>query len=166
MACSCNAVACFRCTSGLMQGVAGVLQCMFALLLRLSQEDGFDFGLNLLLGVTNIPLGCAIATALTQRIECREPQEYVNLNRLGVALCAVQRRVRSGPGRAAVSTAQPGGEGDAHAFPQLQARRPRLRFSKEKTYSCGSWGSILGPSDCSGSLLMASQFSSCLPGVY
>ncbi|KAH7985423.1 hypothetical protein HPB49_026425 [Dermacentor silvarum] len=35
-----------------MQGVAGVVQCMFALLLRLSQEDGFDFGLNLLLGVT------------------------------------------------------------------------------------------------------------------
>ncbi|XP_037560085.1 uncharacterized protein LOC119437078 isoform X2 [Dermacentor silvarum] len=86
MACSCNAVACFRCASGLIQGVAGVVQCMFALLLRLSQEDGLEFGLNLLLGVTNIPLGCAIATALTQRTECREPQEYVSLNRLNVAL--------------------------------------------------------------------------------
>ncbi|XP_070388103.1 uncharacterized protein [Dermacentor albipictus] len=86
MACSCNAVASFMCASGLIQGVAGVVQCMFALLLRLSQEDGFEFGLNLLLGVTNIPLGCAIATALSQRTACREPQEYVSLNRLSAAL--------------------------------------------------------------------------------
>ncbi|XP_075535520.1 uncharacterized protein LOC142571111 isoform X1 [Dermacentor variabilis] len=86
MACSCNAVACFRCASGLIQGVAGVVQCMFALLLRLNQADDFEFGLNLLLGVTNIPLGCAISTALSQRAECREPQEYVNLNRLSAAM--------------------------------------------------------------------------------
>ncbi|XP_037517316.2 uncharacterized protein LOC119394118 isoform X3 [Rhipicephalus sanguineus] len=53
MAGSLGSVTSFRCASGLTQGVAGVVQCLFALLFKLSQEDGFDFGINLMLGLTN-----------------------------------------------------------------------------------------------------------------
>lgn len=86
MAGSRSAVACFRSSSGLVQGLAGVVQCLFALLFKLSQEDGFEFGVNLVLGLTNVPLGCVIATALAQRTECSDPQGYVNLNRFSAAL--------------------------------------------------------------------------------
>ncbi|KAL1478978.1 hypothetical protein MTO96_015966 [Rhipicephalus appendiculatus] len=81
-----GSVTCFRCASGLTQGLAGVVQCLFALLFKLSQEDGFVFGINLILGLTNIPLGCVITTAFTQQTECSDPHGYVSLNRFSVAL--------------------------------------------------------------------------------
>lgn len=81
-----GSVTCFRCASGLTQGLAGVVQCLFALLLKLSQEDGFECGINLFLGLTNIPLGCVITTAFTQQTECSDPHGYVCLNRFSVAL--------------------------------------------------------------------------------
>lgn len=87
MAGSLGSVTSFRCASGLTQGLAGVVQCLFAFLFKLSQEDGFDFGINLMLGLTNIPLGCVITTTFTQRMECSDPHNYVSLNRFSMALC-------------------------------------------------------------------------------
>lgn len=76
----------FRNMSGLAHGLVGVVQCTFALLFKISRLDSFEFGLNVMLGATNILLGCTAATVETQRSECRNPHEYVSLNRLCVAL--------------------------------------------------------------------------------
>ncbi|XP_077489939.1 uncharacterized protein LOC144100897 [Amblyomma americanum] len=83
---SCNVVECFRSASALAQGLAGVVQCMSAVLLRMTQVDGFEFGISILLGITNIPLACIAATVLKRRSECHDPHQYVRLNRLSVAL--------------------------------------------------------------------------------
>lgn len=86
MKCSCNGVECFRSASALAQCLAGVVQCMSAVLLRLNQGGGFEFGISVLLGITNIPLGCLAATVLKLRSACQDPHQYVNLNRLSVVL--------------------------------------------------------------------------------
>ncbi|XP_077539519.1 uncharacterized protein LOC144152172 isoform X1 [Haemaphysalis longicornis] len=86
MKCPTDAAAFFRNLSGLAHGLVGVVQCTFAVLFKISRLDSFEFGMNLMLGATNILLGCAAATVETQRTECRNPREYVSLNRLSVVL--------------------------------------------------------------------------------
>lgn len=83
---STRATVCFRNFASLMHAFAGVIQCVFAILLKGSHVDGFEFGLNVMLGVMNIPLGCVMTTVLRKRCEPGEPGQYVALNRLGVAL--------------------------------------------------------------------------------
>ncbi|KAG0427111.1 hypothetical protein HPB47_025785 [Ixodes persulcatus] len=83
---STGAIVCFRNFAGLAHAFAGVVQCVFAILFKGSHVDGFEFGLNVMLGVMNIPLGCVLTTVMRKRFEAGEPGQYVALNRVSVSL--------------------------------------------------------------------------------
>lgn len=77
---------CLHRAVSLTHSVTGVVQCMCAIMFRMSQMSGFEFGMNVFLGLVNIPLGCLMLTVLKKRKDCRSPREYVVHNRLSLVL--------------------------------------------------------------------------------